>query len=268
MRIRLQDREIFYEVAGSGPPVMLLHGFGGDHTYWESQLKALSPYFRVINYDQQGNGLSSRPSHGLTMADHVRDAYELIQALGAGPTALVGFSQGGAIAMQVALTHPESVRCLVMHDASTDFARPSLVTERRQALAPMIDTLEKNGMAAFAGPFTEGNFSPGFKVKRPEVWQRYRDMIARNDARTVILNLKAGAEQDTPPFNLELIRCPVLFVMGELDSLIPADKRERAQASVKGSEMVVLKGIGHAAAAEDPEDFNRAVLDFLQRHAG
>jgi pimeloyl-ACP methyl ester carboxylesterase len=188
MRARLQDREIFYEIAGIGPPVVLLHGFGGDHTYWENQFNFLSRSFRVISYDQQGNGLSTRSARGLTMDDHVRDAHELILALGAVPAALVGFSQGGAIAMQVALTYPESVACLVMHDASTDFARPGTVTpeERRRGLSQMIETIEKNGMAAFAGPFTNGNFSPGFKGKRPEVWQRYHDMIARNDPRTVI----------------------------------------------------------------------------------
>jgi pimeloyl-ACP methyl ester carboxylesterase len=59
----------------------------------------------------------------------------------------------------------------------------------------------------------------------------------------------------------------VLFVMGEMDNLIPADKRERAQASVKGAELTVLKGVGHAAAAEDPDGFNRTALPFLQKHA-
>ena len=122
MLVDLKDRSIYCEVTGRGPSAMLLHGFGGDHTYWEKQAEFLSRYFQVISYDQQGSGLSSRPSRGLTITDHVRDAHDLMLAFGAKPTALVGFSQGGAIAMQVALTHPESVRCLVMHDASPTFS--------------------------------------------------------------------------------------------------------------------------------------------------
>jgi pimeloyl-ACP methyl ester carboxylesterase len=248
---------------------MLLHGFGGDHTYWKKQVAFLSRDFRVISYDQQGNGLSSRPSRGLTIADHVRDAHELLGALDARPAALIGFSQGGAIAMQVVLRYPESVRCLVMHDASTDFARPdpSTFDQRRQSAQQLIETIEQKGMVGFAGPFTDGNFSKGFKERHPEVWQHYRDMVARNHDETVVLNLRAGVTRDSPAFDLAGVRCPVLFVMGELDNLIPAEKRERARDSIKGSELKVLEGIGHAAAAEDPDGFNRAVLPFLQKFA-
>ena len=123
-------------------------------------------------------------------------------------------------------------------------------------------------MAAFAGPFTDGNFSTGFKERQPEVWQRYHDMVARNHSETIVTSLRMGIAQAPPAFDLAIIRCPVLFVMGELDSLIPTDRREHAQASINGSELIVLEGIGHAAAAEDPEGFNRAVLPFLQRCAG
>ena len=126
----------------------------------------------------------------------------------------------------------------------------------------MIAFIEKEGIARYAEMFANMNFSPGLKERNPAVWDRYYRMLLRSRPETLIGIFEAGVETPPPPPDLTKIKCPVLFVQGEYDTLVTPDKRKRAHESIIGSKLVTLP-VGHAAAAEASDEFNRVVLDFL-----
>jgi len=128
--------------------------------------------------------------------------------------------------------------------------------------ANMMALLEKDGITRFAEMFTNMNFSPGLKERTPAVWDGYYRMLLRGRPKTLIGIIEAGLETPPPSLDLTKIKCPVLFVQGEYDSLVTPDRSKRAHESIIGSQMVMLPA-GHATAAEAPEEFNRAVLEFL-----
>ena len=258
MKIEVNGININYAVHGQGPELILIHGFGGNLTYWEPQVRAFSQKFRVITYDQRGYGDSGQPQSGFGFDDFIEELYQFMIALKVAKAYLLGFSQGGAIALLTAIKHPEIVRALVLSSSSTEFAAEKM----KQMATGMITFLEKEGIAKYAEMFANMNFSLGLKERSPEVWDRYYRMLLRGRPETLIGIIEAGLEAPPPSLDLTKIKCPVLFVQGEYDSMVTPDRSKRAHESIIGSQMVMLP-VGHATAAEAPEEFNRAVLEFL-----
>ena len=261
MKVEVNGININYEVHGQGPELVLIHGFGGNLTYWEPQVRAFSQKFRVITYDQRGCGQSEQPKSGFWMGDLVEEVHQLMIALEVTKTYLLGFSQGGAIALLTAVKHPEMVRALVMSNSSTEFATVA-TREQKEMAANMIALLEKGGIAQFAEMFTNMNFSPGLKERSPAVWERYYRMLLSGRPETLIGITKAGVEAPPPPPDLAKLKCPVLFIQGEYDSMVTPDRAKRSHEAIVGSQLVTLP-VGHATAAESPGEFNRSVLEFL-----
>ena len=107
---------------------------------------------------------------------------------------------------------------------------------------------------------TVGSFSPGFKERNPEAFQRYKNVKLRNDPRG-FARLWGAMATASPP-DLSGLSCPVLIIAGEQDGFMALDAARAAQSAIPSSRLEVLP-TGHAAAIEAPEDFNRIVLDFL-----
>jgi len=261
VKIEVNGININYEIHGQGPELILIHGNGGNLTYWEPQVRTFSRKFRVITYDQRGCGESEQPQSGFWMGDFVEELHQFMIALKVTKAYLLGFSQGGAIALLTAAKHPEMARALVLSNSSTEFA--AVVTrEQKEMVANMITLIEKGGIARYAEMFASMNFSPGLKERNPAVWDRYYRMLMHSRPETLIGIFEAGVETPPPSPDLIRIKCPVLFVQGEYDTLVTPDKRKRAHESITGSKLVTLP-VGHATAAEASEEFNRVVLDFL-----
>jgi len=261
VKIEVNGININYAVHGQGPELILIHGFGGNLTYWEPQVRAFSQKFRVITFDQRGCGQSGQPQFGFRIDDLVEELHQLMIALKVAKAYLLGFSQGGAIALLTAVEHPEMVRALVMSNSSLEFAA-AVTREQKEMAANMMALLEKDGITRFAEMFTNMNFSPGLKERTPAVWDGYYRMLLRGRPETLIGIIKAGLEAPPPPPDLTKIKCPVLFIQGEYDSMVTPERRKRAYESIIGSQLVTFP-VGHATAAEAPEEFNRVVLEFL-----
>jgi len=261
MKIEANGISINYEVHGRGTALILIHGFGGNLTYWEPQVAAFSRKFRVIAYDRRGCGESGQPQSGFGYNDFVEDLHQLMLKLKVGRAYLLGFSQGGAIALLTATRYPEMVKALILSNSSVDFTTPFTDEERKQA-AGMIALIEKEGVEKYARMFIKSNFSPGLEQRAPAVWDSYYQMLLRSRPETLIGVVKSGLEQRPPELELTKVKCPVLFIQGEHDLLVTPERRERAVKSIAGSRMVVLP-VGHATAAEAPDEFNRAVIEFL-----
>jgi pimeloyl-ACP methyl ester carboxylesterase len=267
MRIDINGVSINVISEGRGRPLFLLHGYGGSVAYWQDVIEPLSRSYRVIAYDQRGFGESGKPQAGYLIPDYVEDQRRLMLELEASPAYILGFSQGGAVALHFTAAHPEMSLGLVMNGASTDFARPGpeTVEQSRKLRQGLIDLIRVAGISGYADRFTAGALSPGFRERNPAGWKRYYDMLLRNDPEAILRI--AGENVSSLPVipDFRRVKCPVLFIQGELDSLIPPEKRRRAEESIPGSRTVVIPGVGHASAAEAPDVFIGELTAFLNR---
>jgi len=263
MKIKINDIELNYEMTGHGPDVILLNGFGGNLSYWHNQVSVLSKDFRLITFDQRGCGLSGRPKSVYGYQAMVEDLLALLGALGIQRAHLVGFSQGGRVAIHFTSRYPEMVKSLTMVCSSLDFSSEDK-PERAAKADNLIKLLKTDGVDGFACNFTDANFSPGFRNRSPEVWSRYCDMVMTGCAETMIRTIESDINDPLPPPQLENIACPVMFIWGEHDLTVSRQLRDETMKRMPYAEHVTFP-VGHSVATELPEAFNLTVRDFFHR---
>jgi pimeloyl-ACP methyl ester carboxylesterase len=254
---------LYYEETGKGEPLILIHGGLLDRRMWDGQFELFSRWSRVIRYDNRNHGLS----RGLpdTFSYH-EDLNRLMEALGIQRARLVGFSLGGAIAIDFALTHPEKVSALVLVSSGLsgyEFRDSTLkANEKRQA-----DAAARKDMNAYVEYFqrswTDGPRRTPEQVNR-DVRQKVRDMCKATLSKPEPDNTTAPLE---PPAlgRLSSIHIPTLFVLGDLDMPGIQDIAGLVLKAIPGSRKVVIRGAAHMVNMEKPEEFNEVVGEFLSR---
>jgi pimeloyl-ACP methyl ester carboxylesterase len=140
-RIAVNGISLHYEEAGAGPPLLLIHAFPVGRRMWEPQIAALARRHRVIAYDVRGFGLSDAPREpaSYSQALSVEDARALLETLGATPAAVWGLSLGGNIALNLALTHPETVTKLILCDTGAGSENAAAFKTRCEEYAQAAD---------------------------------------------------------------------------------------------------------------------------------
>jgi 3-oxoadipate enol-lactonase len=256
--LSLDGRSVHYEEAGSGPSVVLVHGLGGTLAIWEHVTPALAEGFRVVAYDLRGSGSSERPPGPWSLDDLVADLGRVIDAHGLAPTALVGHSMAGGIALAYAARHPENVRAVVGVGAVTELADAARDGMRQRAA-----TVRAEGMVATAVTVATAGTAPSWREAEPEAWERFRDLLAANDPEAYALQAEVVAEIDVSG-ELAGIRCPVLLVAGELDAPSPPALNEANARTIKQARFVELADCGHIVPLEQPQQLLEVALPFLR----
>src|SRR5437870_2642402 len=135
---RVNGVELYYELSGSGEPLVLVHGSWGDHHVWDDVVARLAPSFRVLAYDRRGHSASERPAGQGSVFEDADDLAGLIDELGLAPAHVVGNSFGAAVALRAATRRPEVFRTLIVHEpplfpllAGTEF-EPALAEVQRR----------------------------------------------------------------------------------------------------------------------------------------
>ena len=255
---RSGDAELYYEAEGEGPPVLLLHGLGSSTRDWEYQIPELAQSHRVIVLDVRGHGRSSKPPGPYSVAQFASDATALLCRLNAAPAHVVGLSMGGMIAFQMAVDSPEVVRSLVIANSG-----PAMILRKlhqRALIRSRFFVVRLFGMRALAKMVVYPVFpDPGQEGLR----QRFMDSIAANDPRAYLDSLRAINGWSVAD-RIGGIQCPVLVISSDQDYTPVEFKREYA-AQIPGAQVVVLKNSRHIAPMDQPEQFNRVVLEFLSR---
>ena len=247
-----------YEAAGAGPCVALIHGFTLDARMWDDQVDALAQHRRVVRYDMRGFGQSAIPDR--TSYTPAADLKALLEYLHIGTAAILGLSLGGGVALDFAVSYPESTRALILVDAAVDGWEWSSEWNE-QAGAVWTAGRESGSAAAKERWLAHPLFRPA--RQKPEVARRLAHMVADYSG-WHWLN-KDPQQRPRPPTmqRLACITAPTLIVVGEQDV---ADFRAMADAfeqDIPHSRKVVMPGVGHMANMEDPERFNAIVGDFL-----
>ena len=245
--LKTAGAEIYWQVYGQGPAVVLAHGIGGNHAIWYRQIDALARSNRVILFDHRGFGLS-RDLDGRGRDGFVDDLTALLDHLGETKAALVGQSMGAGTCIGFAHRAPERVAALAICDSlhglvESDAVKAIMDTARAQT-ATMGQIERVLGAAAsreLAGLYTQiASFNAADR----------RSLTGRFDAR--------------PAAELSGNGFPILFLCGADDLLFPVAAVRLVQAEVAGSFLVEVNDAGHSAFLEQPVQFNDTILSLLQ----
>ncbi len=261
--IAVDDAEIYYEVSGTGTPVMLLAGLGGVGATWGPQIKLFAANHQLIVPDHRGTGRSSATANGQTIAQHAIDFARIIEHLGVGPVHLVGSSTGGAIAQTMALDHADLVKTATI---ASSWARTDPFFRRQ------FEARKKMMAAAGVGAATDMSalflFDPSFQHAHQATVQAWVDAAAAGAAQTQIALARMDMILAHDRLNdLGAITCPTLVVVGHSDFCTPPYLSEQMAAAIPGAELAKLPG-GHLVYMEHPAEFHDRVEAFLAKHAG
>ena len=249
-------QKICYHELGDGPPLVLIHGLGGDADEWVFCVYDLSSSNRVIALDLLGFGRSDKPLIHYTIGGFVENDEPFLNALAIEPASLVGSSMGGWIAAAFALRFPKRTEKLILIDpAGLQRNAPVMPIELRVSThRHMRDLL--NIM------FYDQNF-----VTEELVDLAYEGHLHRQDGYTidsVLQNFKDEREWlDTRIAKLE---APTLILWGEHDALIPVSTADRFHHLIRGSQLKIIRQCGHLPALEKPAELVPHVLNFLKNH--
>jgi len=259
-----------YSASGEGPDLVLVHGLGlSSMKTWREQIPALSKRFRVHSYDVRGFGQSDNPADKFSVQQHADDLLALLDKLGLAQVTLVGFSMGGWISQQFALDHPDRVRALVL-SCTTSGLRP----EGAAKFVARSRRVEEVGMQPLADEQIRNTFNAETLAGNPALIAFYRENFLserENNPRSYAAMFRALS---VPVVTAQLgrITCPTLVVCGGVDNGItrgntPTDAAEIIHRGIPNSELKVIADGGHYAHLEQPDEWNRIVLAFLDRAA-
>ena len=255
--------ELRYVEQGRGPAVLLLHGFPLDGTMWEEQVDVLAGRFRVIVPDLRGHGRSPAPPGPYTMDQHVADVAALLDRLGIERAALVGLSMGGYITLNFVAAHPGRVWAVVLADTRA----PGDAEETKRTRAEQARLVRSGGLEHFIEMQIPRMIGPLNLARRPEVADRYREIVRRARPESIAAALDGLAARPSMTATLERISQPTLVIVGSEDAATPpADARQLADL-IPGARLEIIEGAGHMSNWEAPARFNQVLVEFLENAA-
>lgn len=248
-RARLNGIEIDYQASGAGPAVLLSHGYSATRRMWDAQHAALGEQHRVISWSMRGHGETESPadpaqySADLTVAD----MRALLAHLGVERAVIGGLSLGGYVSLAFYLAHPEMVRALVICDSGPGYRSADARAAWNQRAQERAAALESSGLEAL-GKSREVRESLGLHRSAQGLAHAARGMLAQEGSRVID--------------GLARIAVPTLIVVGDQDQPFLAPCEYMAK-KIPGARLEVIRGAGHSSNLDQPEAFNRVLLDFL-----
>jgi len=250
---------IAYERAGSGPALVLLHGYVGDGpTTWRPQLDALSDEFTVVAWDAPGAGRSTDPPERFGLDDYADCLAGFLKRLSLDIACVAGLSFGGILALALQRRHSALSSALILASATAGWAGslpPEVAKQRlRQALA-----LAEGPPRAFVDALLPTMFS---KPIPRETVDDFRASMQAFHPRGFRAMARASAEDVRDV--LANIDVPTFLIYGDRDVRAPLTVAEALEAAIPGSRLLVLPDAGHVCNIEAPDEFNLAVRNFLR----
>jgi pimeloyl-ACP methyl ester carboxylesterase len=261
-KIKANGIEIFYEETGSGEPLLLIAGFACDHANWSQMLPILSSRHHVIVFDNRGVGQTSAPNAPYSIQQMAEDTAGLLDAAGMSRVHVTGHSMGGQIAQELALTHPELVKTLILLSSCAK------VDERGKALIeswgelPRLVDAEMGLRLSFPWIYTSRFYATPGAIERV-IEEVFSNPFPPSPA-GIYQQSRAITGFDTTT-RLAQITCPTLIVVGKEDILSGLPFAEQLARGIPGSQLVVLEQCAHGLPTESPEATAAAILYFLSR---
>ena len=266
----VNGHRIAYLDEGQGPPLILLHGYGGSMWQWEYQ-QPLAAHFRVITPDLLGSGLSDKPDLDYRPEELIESVRGLMDSLELTTATLVGNSMGAGVAIGMALTHPERVDRLVLIDGLPDHVRERLTSPlmQRAVNSRLPVWLARLGNWLFPHTGTERVLKEivfNHALLTPAVLDRSN----RNRQRANLIAPLFSVRDSLPLWEQHFasrfheIRHPTLILWGEQDRLFPPQVGRDLHTAITPSKLIVIPDSGHIPQWEQPKTVNQHLREFLQ----
>jgi pimeloyl-ACP methyl ester carboxylesterase len=230
--------KLYYAVYGSGDPVLLLHGGLGHSDVWGKQIPAFSEHHKIIAVDSRGHGRSTRSDQPYSYDLMADDVVALMDFLKIDKASIVGWSDGGIIGIDIAIRHPERLNKLFAFGANYNLSGLKPDIEKDPVFGAYIERAGKDYERLSATP----KDYDGFVNAVAKMWY---------------------SQPDYSPAQLASIKAPTVIADGEHDEAIKREHTEELAKLIPGAKLVILPGVSHFAFWQNPDLFNKAVLDFL-----
>ena len=244
-----------FEVAGNGPPLLMLHGAEGSRRQFAAILPELVDRYTVITYDQRDCGDTVSPDSPATLAALADDAQALLKALGHPSAFVFGTSFGGRVAQALAVRHAQTIRRLVL--AST-WPLPVSLAAANPEVAQELVHLRLN-LPASAEQLAEYFFPAAFLVAHPAASGHFKTAPARS-ARS---ERRAAVLGEVPDLDISSIERPTLLIAGAVDRIVPVELTLSLGQYIRDTRSVVLPDVGHLSLAQAPKLVARHLREFL-----
>jgi len=258
MIIDTEQAKIYVEEAGSGDPLVLVHGLGMSSKLWFNQIDEFSRHFRTFAVDLRGFGQSSKPREtgAYSIEELAKDIISVIEQLEISPTHFLGTSMGGFVGQSVALSRPELCRSLILCHTSPKMSIPDNVLKER------VTALKTMSMSEYADIVVNQACSSSADTS---IRKWLTEMIVKNDKEVYSQVLTEGLRDFDVVNELGKINIPTLVITGEQDQVLPSAGGVEIASLINNVELVEIEGVGHLGYVEKPDYFNQAVLSFLDK---
>lgn len=282
--VKVNGIEIYYEVHGSGEPLLLIEGLGYSSWMWYKQVPALSERYKVVIFDNRGAGNTDKPDSEYSIELMADDAAGLLAALEIESAHVLGVSLGGYIAQELALRHPERVRSLILVSTNSGPGKPAsgkspifngflkfwgflpgmLEISGKASIPPYGVSREESIRHGLSLAFTPEYFSShpdeierivGWRLENPQPDYAWRRQLA------------AGISFDCGSRARE-INARTLLIGGSQDRIVSPESALELSEKIPNSALVIMPGAGHLLFIERSEEFNSMVLGFLHDVSG
>jgi len=253
------DADIFYEVLGSGPPVVLLHPFPANHNLWKPAAQALTTRYRVILPDLRGHGESGVGDGPATMEKHAADIARVLDREEVRRAAFVGVSIGGYVLFEFWRKYRARVDALVLCNTKAQADTPEARAVRLQAATFVLE----RGTELFFGSMIPKLMGKSTRDTRPDLVEGALRMMRTMSPEDVAMVQRGMAERQDSVDTLKTINVPTMLVTGGEDILTGVGEAELMRQNISGSQIKVVAKAGHYSPWEQPEEVGKLLRKFL-----
>ncbi len=254
-----RDAELFFELLGDGPPVVLLHPFPVHHAFWFPAADLLVSRYRLILPDLRGQGESTTGDGPATMEKLAADLARICDSAGVGRAVFGGASIGGYVLMEFWRRYPQRVAGLMLCNTKAEADSP----EARAARLKSAESVEQHGTEPFLDTMVPKLIGETTRTNRPDLVAAARKMMRKMSVPGAAALLRGMAERPDSFPSLKTINVPTLILAGDEDVPTPVEGARRMQQAIPGSRLEVISKAGHYAAFEQPEAAGRIMRGFL-----
>ncbi|TJX13569.1 alpha/beta hydrolase [Tissierella creatinini] len=260
------NTKIYYDIQGSGKPVIFIHGFGARSNVFRIPQRILSKEFQTISYDLRGHGMSRDSGEEVSMELLARDLYEIIAYLGLDDVTLVGWSMGGSVIFE----YIKNYGCKNLEGLAIVDTGPKLVNTSGWSLGLYKGAYDENQAKSALNLMMESwsHYSKNFMTKMgPNLDEKGLEIaiasMEGNEAKHMISVWKDLVSKDYRNI-LGKITIPTMIIMGGKSSLYSRSTGEYLKDNIKNSKLLIFEDNGHLLVQENPTKFSRALMDFIK----
>lgn len=257
--VRSGDADIFYEVLGSGPAIILLHPFPVRHEFWYPLAPFLTPRYTLVLPDLRGHGNSGVGEGPATMGKHAEDLCQVCAAVGVSKAVFAGVSISGYILMEFWRRHRQRVCALLLCNTRA----PADSEESRRNRLKSIEQVRQNGPSGFLDSTVTNLLGATTRRNRPDIVQKAREMMNTMSVPGIAAAQAGMAERPDSRATLQTVDVPTLIIAGAEDSFAPLSESQLMKHNIANSRLEVIPESGHYSVLEQPELCGKIIRRFL-----